>query len=839
MSIRHLFKWTFKSQVITTPKDTLRDKLGLALAGGGFRASLFHIGVFHRLAQLDLLRYVEVISAVSGGSIVAALYALLLKREMEKPDFNGRLTQEQYLKIVDDLETRLCLGIQKNLRTWLFMNPFNIIYGWNSGDHLSRAMARLYEKNLYQQTINELYGNHSGPMRLRDIKIKPGGKSIRDAGFVDLESYNREQVANQGSVITKLILNATSLNSGSRFWFSASEIGEWDSGYLHQDDAETVIHTLKPRIDQARKVAGQKAKNLQALATDPTGEVIAWWASKGETQQRPLHWAELFKHWEAYFVHGNSGSDSLDALLTCKLGILRFARRAAWFLAHWPEREDIQVFGGLTRSQHRLVLATKLGFICHQFTERVETWLEQLEQNGQLGELCALVDDVYLIRSADVLAKSAAGDLEQFPLCHAVAASANFPPVFAPFQLTNFYDDLHVSRLGLTDGGVYDNLGVIGLIDEDCNYLISSDTGLSSGPQRRVSTGRVGMLARIVSVLMDDDARQTREILLERHRVSTGLAQAPCSVPSASASDIAKCLDAVAQTRELFGLAAFKIDSPEVCEREAANPKRAYSAKDLAKIRTDLDAFGDIEMDALINQGYANAGLFLKRWFTLDTARQVPEHLMCRYGANADKVYPYSAAAHSDGNFPEPRQCAKTPSDRRKKHAIKAAHSSMPKVFMVWSSPWCWIAWASLLLLLFAGWCALRGQQLNLVEDLKDLFTQVLFLKQLGLVGEVSWHRFITTLAVVAGAYLLLKLVARYWFDGVDKLRDNGHTGLARWMSAIARIPRLLRAFTTAVIVKLVLLIVVWLVYVYSRLYLWATNRGAYGQSCRRNTAQS
>src|SRR5580658_5007428 len=37
-------------------------KLGLALSGGGFRASFFHIGVLARLAELDLLRYVEVLS---------------------------------------------------------------------------------------------------------------------------------------------------------------------------------------------------------------------------------------------------------------------------------------------------------------------------------------------------------------------------------------------------------------------------------------------------------------------------------------------------------------------------------------------------------------------------------------------------------------------------------------------------------------------------------------------------------------------------------------------------------------------------------------------------------
>lgn len=47
-------------------------KVGLALSGGGFRAALFHIGVLARLAELDVLRHVEVLSCVSGGSILGA-----------------------------------------------------------------------------------------------------------------------------------------------------------------------------------------------------------------------------------------------------------------------------------------------------------------------------------------------------------------------------------------------------------------------------------------------------------------------------------------------------------------------------------------------------------------------------------------------------------------------------------------------------------------------------------------------------------------------------------------------------------------------------------------------
>jgi tetratricopeptide (TPR) repeat protein len=41
-------------------------RVGLALSGGGLRASLYHIGVLAKLAELDVLRHVEVLSCVSG-----------------------------------------------------------------------------------------------------------------------------------------------------------------------------------------------------------------------------------------------------------------------------------------------------------------------------------------------------------------------------------------------------------------------------------------------------------------------------------------------------------------------------------------------------------------------------------------------------------------------------------------------------------------------------------------------------------------------------------------------------------------------------------------------------
>jgi NTE family protein len=52
--------------------ETITPRTALALSGGGFRASIFHLGVLRRLAELGWLQRVDVLSTVSGGSIIGA-----------------------------------------------------------------------------------------------------------------------------------------------------------------------------------------------------------------------------------------------------------------------------------------------------------------------------------------------------------------------------------------------------------------------------------------------------------------------------------------------------------------------------------------------------------------------------------------------------------------------------------------------------------------------------------------------------------------------------------------------------------------------------------------------
>ena len=50
-----------------------KRNIGLALSGGGFRASIFHMGVLKYLAEKNKLEEISYISSVSGGSLLIGL----------------------------------------------------------------------------------------------------------------------------------------------------------------------------------------------------------------------------------------------------------------------------------------------------------------------------------------------------------------------------------------------------------------------------------------------------------------------------------------------------------------------------------------------------------------------------------------------------------------------------------------------------------------------------------------------------------------------------------------------------------------------------------------------
>src|SRR5260221_2023563 len=134
-------------------------RLGLALSGGGFRASFFHLGVLRRLGELDLLRHVTTLSTVSGGSILAAHYYLAFRRVFEER--KGDLEAKDYQEIVTRVEKEFIRGTAADLRNQLLMNPLAHIAALVTGGGYGRWMARLYTKHFFRDVTKEIFdGSH-------------------------------------------------------------------------------------------------------------------------------------------------------------------------------------------------------------------------------------------------------------------------------------------------------------------------------------------------------------------------------------------------------------------------------------------------------------------------------------------------------------------------------------------------------------------------------------------------------------------------------------------------------------------------------------------------------
>lgn len=59
--------------MLLAPKGERVMQIGISLSGGGFRATVFHLGVLARLAEENWLEQVTLVSTVSGGTLAAGL----------------------------------------------------------------------------------------------------------------------------------------------------------------------------------------------------------------------------------------------------------------------------------------------------------------------------------------------------------------------------------------------------------------------------------------------------------------------------------------------------------------------------------------------------------------------------------------------------------------------------------------------------------------------------------------------------------------------------------------------------------------------------------------------
>jgi predicted acylesterase/phospholipase RssA/tetratricopeptide (TPR) repeat protein len=208
-------------------------RVGLALSGGGFRASLFHIGVLARLAELDVLRHVEALSCVSGGSIIGAHYYLELRKLLHTKEQKD-ITRADYIAMVQRIERDFLAGVQRNIRTRMlagFKSNFKMFLPMFF-PNFSRTeyTGKLIEDEIFSK-VQDRDATGQRERRLNKLTIQPIDEPE------NLEFSPKDQNWRRAVKVPILVLNATSLNTGHNWQFTATWMGEPPVGVDSKVDA--------------------------------------------------------------------------------------------------------------------------------------------------------------------------------------------------------------------------------------------------------------------------------------------------------------------------------------------------------------------------------------------------------------------------------------------------------------------------------------------------------------------------------------------------------------------------------------------------------------------------
>lgn len=238
--------------------------VGLAISGGGSRAAVFGAAVLKELERLGLLQQVDVISAVSGGALPAAYYALDGYRTI---DFaNG------FMERVGHDFQRDVLG------RWL--SPPNLLRYWFTDATRSDTVVKVLEDELFHgATYADL--NPSRPKLLLNATNALTGEPfvISDESFstlnVPLSSYSLARAVYMSAAYPGVFEPVVVGNgSGESENPSRPAVLAYDGGPVDNLGVKTLVNLLM-KADQRAALATQFPDGCLIVSVDATPRIVS------------------------------------------------------------------------------------------------------------------------------------------------------------------------------------------------------------------------------------------------------------------------------------------------------------------------------------------------------------------------------------------------------------------------------------------------------------------------------------------------------------------------------------------------------------------------------------
>ncbi len=218
LSVKNFIRFEQNTAATTRlgPRLEKQRNVGLALSGGGSRAIAFHLGCLRALHDLDLLDRLQVISSVSGGSVISAMYAYsddpfpvfeahalqLLDQGLHRDIFRQAFRPSSIRKAVRvQFVASVCFIARTLHRLARFAIPSS------NPDRLSQPVERTFSRT---EAFKEVIA-----------KSMFGDTIVRDVSRESLDT----------------VINSTDLRSGSAFRFGSRQSGCWRFGTIASEDA--------------------------------------------------------------------------------------------------------------------------------------------------------------------------------------------------------------------------------------------------------------------------------------------------------------------------------------------------------------------------------------------------------------------------------------------------------------------------------------------------------------------------------------------------------------------------------------------------------------------------
>ena len=249
-----------RSESASPNDDVERPQVGITLSGGGSRAMAFHLGCLRALNDLGILSQADVMSTVSGGSVIGAMYAY---------------SQDSF----DKFHARVCAELQRGFisslvrRTIISPRLLQIIGTKLTSGAVANAtfVTRFVLGNIerllpHSSKATGLWADSIQPPFRRWVsRTQAFEQTLRDRLFGDrlLTDERRSGIS--------VVINACELRTGTAFRFGSRESGSWRYGLIEGNSVEVATAVaasaaypaLLPAIDRYFSFVNRGGEPLQ------------------------------------------------------------------------------------------------------------------------------------------------------------------------------------------------------------------------------------------------------------------------------------------------------------------------------------------------------------------------------------------------------------------------------------------------------------------------------------------------------------------------------------------------------------------------------------------------